>query len=358
MGSFYSTCSVTNTTLIGGQKVVRILLVPSAFIIENDGTHYDPNTPQESFQEMMKKTKEERDIFKSKWLVNVGAELNIPHFNPEVGYDSRNRYKEKGLICSNEGSLALFSPFGFPIRGKYYDYGKIEDIEKDKNVKALEEFFGLEIDDILEAASDDRWFSDGLKHLNESKKKENGDVYDKYILSYNQGFKAGMKNLLVLRYLTFMDVREEVYDYLVETSNDDIDSGYDIKGFNDFKNSMINILSKEKNIYGGPMRAYIPSLCKFNMFELLNLDISFVNDVMDQHKFIHSMNKLYKLLLPSNYGSQEHNYQRINNLNKFVSNLLSSDIEEELKMQKEYKEEDSKSRGKKRAKKIAGILKK
>ena len=48
------------------------------------------------------------------------------------------------LIYSN----ALYNILGFPIKGTYNDYGSIENIEYNGNVKALEKFFGCDVEDL------------------------------------------------------------------------------------------------------------------------------------------------------------------------------------------------------------------
>lgn len=60
-------------------------------------------------------------------------------------------------------SVALFTynddmwePFCFPIRGKYNDYGGLEDIIEDDNTKRLEEYFNLKIQDIVDLFTDVR----------------------------------------------------------------------------------------------------------------------------------------------------------------------------------------------------------
>ena len=87
MGSFFSTCSASSMTLVN-QKTSILLLTPNT----------------ESFSE---------------------------HLN---------------MIVCNEGCQAFFSPFGFPVHGTYDDYGHIDNIQRDKGVEMLEEFFGIDID--------------------------------------------------------------------------------------------------------------------------------------------------------------------------------------------------------------------
>ena len=47
-----------------------------------------------------------------------------------------------------------FTPIALPIFGKYDDYGRIYDIEEDANVKAIEEFFNMTIENIVKMVDD------------------------------------------------------------------------------------------------------------------------------------------------------------------------------------------------------------
>lgn len=65
-------------------------------------------------------------------------------------------YKNKD-ITENFISFApgdKFTPIALPIFGKYDDYGKIENIERDDNVIAIEKFFGMDIDSLIELVDD------------------------------------------------------------------------------------------------------------------------------------------------------------------------------------------------------------
>jgi hypothetical protein len=211
MGSFYSSCSITSMTL-KHQNVARFLLVPSLY------TH---------------------------------------------GYDSRDALKEKGLLVSNEGALAIFSPFGFAIRGKYDDYGDLKEIERDFNVEALEKFFNIPIEEILSAAQDDRWYTLGIDKPLENKNnlKAAKETLDSLVEKYEKndkpssrnkiskaiseikdkiraledevayddgpygiaswGLKGDPQNIEILRLLTFSDIRGEIYDELGKKVNRD-----------------------------------------------------------------------------------------------------------------------------------------
>lgn len=60
----------------------------------------------------------------------------------------------------------IFTPVLLPIFGEYDDYGKIEEVERDVNVKYIEAFFGVDIDYLIEAVDDrmvGRYNSDSYK---------------------------------------------------------------------------------------------------------------------------------------------------------------------------------------------------
>lgn len=111
------------------------------------------------------------------------------------------KMSEKGLIVSNEGCQAFYSPFAFPIFGEYYDYGEIDNIVRDKNVEMLEDFFNLDIKNVINAAGDNKWLTYGEKENDKHfklKTKDDGDI----------------KNIDVLQNLNMTYFRAEVYEFL------------------------------------------------------------------------------------------------------------------------------------------------
>lgn len=85
----------------------------------------------------------------------TSIQLLVPNYSTDF-------QEHLGMIVSNYGSQCFFAPFGFPIHGRYYDYGGIEDIQRDKNVEMLEDFFNLSIDQIISNVGDDRWYRYGI----------------------------------------------------------------------------------------------------------------------------------------------------------------------------------------------------
>lgn len=72
----------------------------------------------------------------------------------------------------------LFTPIALPIYGKYDDYGKIENIVKDKNVEVIEAFFDDNIENIISLIDDK--ISGREFYVNKNK-----DLYTKYNIKLN-----------------------------------------------------------------------------------------------------------------------------------------------------------------------------
>lgn len=67
---------------------------------------------------------------------------------------------------------SIFNPFCFPIKGKYNDYGNIEEIEKDFNTELIEEYFGIPIEEFVQCASCTRGVNDSY-----------GDIFRNYAIN-------------------------------------------------------------------------------------------------------------------------------------------------------------------------------
>lgn len=83
----------------------------------------------------------------SKLSINHGDPIVfVPLLSKTHGYSrSLDCYADRMLIYSN----AIYNPMTFPIKGKYNDYGSIEDVERDANVEAIEKFFKLKVEDLV-----------------------------------------------------------------------------------------------------------------------------------------------------------------------------------------------------------------
>ncbi len=73
----------------------------------------------------------------------------------EYSHDNLKRYGST-YMCSNDTTRFKFSPVWFPIKGKYNDYGDIEDIVEDDNTKILESYYNLSIQEIISIVTSGR----------------------------------------------------------------------------------------------------------------------------------------------------------------------------------------------------------
>jgi len=148
MGSFSFTCQLSGLPITSGEKAVIIPIIP-----------------------------------KDHWWDN--SEKSLRKFG-QVHF------------CSNDGENIFFEELCFPIFGEYNDYGSMENIIHDDNIKVLEEFFELSIEDIIEVLTDGRkdeyleggQFCDSVKILKKDNPKHmlllrtsctwiHGDLYER-----------------------------------------------------------------------------------------------------------------------------------------------------------------------------------
>ena len=60
--------------------------------------------------------------------------------------DGKFVFKDGANIINNDGSRGLFTPFTLPIFGHLDSYGKLVNIEKNSNTKAIEDYYEIGID--------------------------------------------------------------------------------------------------------------------------------------------------------------------------------------------------------------------
>jgi len=269
MGSFYSTCSVSNMTL-SSQNTSILILAPS----------YDT-----TFKE---------------------------HLN---------------MIVSNDGAQAFFSPFGFPIHGTYDDYGYIENIKRDKNVEMLEEYFGVDIDSILKNIGRERDTPKDIKHkefyqtlgmtyfrTEVLEYLEKG--WDKYNLDNPEEYSSdGRLKKILSSVENVKGMSPEKLAELVKKRVDDTITDDERDLYFDY------IMSSNRR-----ENTYIRSLVKGNMFLELPITIDFKDEILKQYTMLMALYDLKKNLIPSNYGSQEDNWIELYKFNDFVSDILAEDI--------------------------------
>lgn len=248
---------------------------------------------------------------------------------PMYGDDDISLAEHKNLICSNEGAQTLYSPFGFPIHGRYDDYGRIDEIERDKGVEDLEKFFGIRIEEIIakiNRAKDGE--IEGIK---------NGDTYLKLGMAFYR--------TEVLEHL------QRGWDEVDLTNPDRYTSAQRLKKFLEaaqkepanLEEQRMAIMEKRKakqqltedeleilftNSDSKHQHSYIPF--RSNSF-LAKLDIDFSaqqSDIIKQWMFLRRMGEMDRILMPSSYGGQDINHAEIYLLNEIVQDLLVEDLED------------------------------
>ena len=258
----------------------------------------------------------------------TSVQLLVPKYNTKQ-YSSLNFEEHMNIICSNDGAQAFFSPFGFPIRGRYDDYGHLHDISRDTNVEQLEEFFGITIEDIINNIG--RVREDDLKDM------KNREMY----------ISLGM---------TFF--RTEVLEFLERgwentnlTNPDKYSSEEYLKGFLDKvkkepsdelradllvkRSKGVELTEDELDIifsssYSTYERCYIKCSRESNFLKIFPIDfVAQQDDIVKQWKWLSRLGySLDRILIPSVYGGQEDNFIETYELNDFVNDLLIEDIKD------------------------------
>ena len=266
MGSFYSSCSVSGMTL-SHQKTSILLLTPNA----------------ESYSE---------------------------HLN---------------MIISNDGCQAFFSPFGFPIHGTYEDYGYIRNIKRDKNVEMLEEYFGIDIESIIENIGRD--IPKNIKH-SEFYQTLGMTYFRTEVLEYlESGWnKYDLDNPKEYSPDEFIKKILKSVDKTSQISDDEylrlLDKKLDKTITDDEKNLMMDYIRS----LAKTERTYVASY-KGNMFKNLPINIDFKEYILKQYTMISKLGfELRRSLRPSDYGSQDNNWSVLYKFNDFVNDLLIEDI--------------------------------
>lgn len=292
MGSFYSTCSVSHMTLTN-QKTSILLLVP--------------------------------------------------------GY-CQDFNEQKNMIASNDGCQAFFSPFGFPIHGEYDDYGYISDIKRDKNVEMIEEYFGVDIETILNNIGDDRDIPDELKnkefYLTLAKTYFRTEVleyleqgWDKFNLENPNKYSTSERVNTLLKLIEkktnkkplSSKERDNLYEKMTNKTLTE-----------DERDILLEDLRGGNGGYDFNHKTYIASLAKENMFSVLPITLEFKDEIMKQYSMIINLGwKLRRILLPSDYGSQDSNWTELYNFNDFVNELLVEDIKKKVEDHKRWGNEAS-----------------
>lgn len=244
----------------------------------------------------------------------------------------------KGMIVSNEGAQAFYSPFGFPIHGRYYDYGYLEDIVEDKNTKMLEEYFNMSIDNIVRYIGRER---------DVPKDAKNVEFYNQLSMTYFrtevlEHLQDGWQNIDLVnpkKYTSDETMSNFFKEYFKEKKDEDLilkraeelksKNNLSDKESNELKELTLDLMDILRTSIGsiGNSNCYIRLSKNKNMFDLLPIDISFKDDILKQYQFLVNFGwGLGRTLMPSDYGSQDDNFFQLYKLNDLVNDLLLEDM--------------------------------
>ena len=310
MGSFYTLCSITNQTIVDGQKMVVQLMLPA--------NRYSKVDTGNMFVDSFLRVAEEK-----------GVEEALKTWKQATqDWGSASELGEKGMIVSNEGACMSWVPFGPAIRGIYDDCGHIatdDDPENLKRIELLEKILCAPFQSIMEAATDDRWYTIGIKRGDKGWQAEG-------LTSETPEFA-----MTILKQLSVTYMHAGAYDALKEfdfcPENGKMKSEYDIK----WKNEYIDKAKEKLPLFVRDIQKIVsPSddpmeqmKMEVRMYEIDQLGAPFRNmnrefsliylaslhrenpDLewyYEQLSFLYSLSGMCISLRPSMYGSQHRNW--------------------------------------------------
>lgn len=112
--------------------------------------------------------------------INYGDKATLIVMKPRESEQGNETYGST-LQVSNDATTMHFTPVWYPIHGKYDDYGRLSNIVRDDNVKILEKFYDLPIQDLVNVVTSGRKsdkFDDDLKCIIDPK---TGKYLEKYV---------------------------------------------------------------------------------------------------------------------------------------------------------------------------------
>ena len=160
MGSFNVACSISNLSIHVGDPIVFIPLVPNVF----------------------------------------------PRSSGKHDFLYRENIHKVGVQSLLLGAERYFYPLCLPIFGTYGDYGLVETVKKDSNTQAVEQFFGIDIEDFIRSIVCGRdiadYMSDTFDHY-----AVNQEICRSYDYSFGEGWleKMGFDFDPILERYSFKD---------------------------------------------------------------------------------------------------------------------------------------------------------
>ncbi len=219
---------------------------------------------------------------------------------------TKNKYvdgKNAGCVYSTD----FFIPTFLPVIGKYDDYGKIDNIIESASTKYIEDFFGEDIDTIIEKVDDNCVGRED--NLTVSK---NNDIFQE--LSFGLELKSVYDKLSKEGVFSFSNSLKpySLETYLSHSYNND---KFMISGQKFPDTTFDKIVSQAKGIkYENPIETFINNIGEGAILEFIY--------------FNHGVSMVKSKYFPSNYGSQtpEHilHYKMLSLYRNIIVNKLSN----------------------------------
>lgn len=334
MGSFYTLCSVTNRTIVDGQRMVVQLMLPA------NRYGQDVSIGQTFVNSFLNAAKAK------------GVDHAIEAWEEATStWKSDRELGEKGMRVSNDGAYAEWVPFGPAIHGTYDDCGQIAPDANDENskrMKILEDLLGgIPFDSIMNACTDTRWYTLGIV-----KYKDDDNSYWKV---------KGLDNdtpewlLVLLKKMSVTYFHESVYNELKDMNfsgeqgvlTDSYDKGWrkeNVSHVKKLKKLSQNFLKStaEKD----PMKkleyrtAEMEVMSRIGTFSKISDELRWVYVACiartkcelywfeESMKFMNSLSSMNMRLLPSLYGSQSPNWKGWKRLNASLDIAVDKTIKE------------------------------
>ena len=258
----------------------------------------------------------------------TSVQLLVPKYNTKQ-YSSLSFEEHTNIICSNDVAQAFFSPFGFPIRGRYDDYGHLHDISRDTNVEQLEEFFGIPIEDIINNIG--RVREDDLKDM------KNREMYISLGMTFFRTevlefLERGWENTNLTNpdKWSSEEYLKSFLDKVKNTPSDALRAELILK-----RSKGVKLTEEEQDIFFDSFntssiwdKCYVRCSRQSNFLKILPIDfVTQQDDIVKQWSWLSRLSYgLDRILLPSVYGGQEDNFIETYELNEFVNDLLIEDI--------------------------------
>ena len=279
------------------------------------------------------------------------AVLIVIKLNDDLYNNSEKSIRKFGTtyMCSNNGVRLKFKPVWYPLFGCYDGYGGLIDIVEDDNTKALEEFYGLPIQDIVDVITSNRKddkFDDNLdiicdKRGNYKQRyKElltysgmwvHGDFYKKVNENkLNDNYHISFGKPEFLNYIGFKEINEikrdfssidKITDYFNKLREKEKDryhrifekDGFQLKSDGNYleksifnykelieeclkHNAQINVESLENQTYCGQFYDLILRNYKYKK-DIFHTDIEVLYYILDSDKYSNKRNKISKTYL-------------------------------------------------------------